>query len=250
MMKRVLLLLVALAARAGAVEGSEPVVEPKADQTLRQMSDYLGHLRTFRVQAQAIDEAVTVEGQKLQFASESRLAVQRPNRLHDERIGPNAHVEFVYDGNSFNLLGKRIGYYAIAPAPPTLDSAVEAARARYGIDAPAADLLLSRPYDALMEGVQTGRYVGLEPIEGVMCHHLAYTGKETDWQIWVQDGPQPLPRRYAITTKDLPAQPEFQVNLSRWEPNAPLPASLFTFTPPPGGKRIELAPVGKYQSNR
>jgi hypothetical protein len=123
-------------------------------------------------------------------------------------------------------------------------------RDRYGIDAPAADLFLADAYDHMMEDVVTGRYLGTEPIDGMPCHHLAFTGKDVDWQIWVEDGPRPLPRRYTITSKKVASQPEFSVMLSQWEPYALIAASNFTFRPPPGSTQIELRPIGPPRSAR
>src|SRR6185369_4976226 len=105
-------------------------------------------------------------------------------------------------------------------------------RARLDVEAPGGDLLVSNPYDALIDGTVTGRYIGLEPIDGVMAHHLAFTKKDVDWQIWFQDGPEALPLRYVITSKDMPGQPAFTLELRDWQPNAPASAQDFTFTPP------------------
>jgi hypothetical protein len=47
-----------------------------------------------------------------------------------------------------------------------------------------------------------------------------------DWQIWIADSGKPLPRKYVITTKDDPAQPQYMVLMSNWnvaEANAPVP---------------------------
>ena len=201
-------------------------------------------MQSFRVRAVSVDEFVTTKGQKIQALHDAQVAVRRPDRLRTDRVGPVADAIFRYDGKSFSVYGKRTGYYATAPAPRTIDAAIDDARERFGIDAPAADLLLSQPYEALMEDVVSGRYVGLEPIDGVPCHHLAFQGKDTDWQIWIQDG-RPLPRRYVITSKDVDGQPEYTVSLASWEPDAPLADDTFSFQPPPGSTRIDFIPQSK-----
>jgi hypothetical protein len=238
-----LVLLGLVAGPVSAVEPARPNIDPLAQQHVKRMSDYLASLQSFRVDAHATDERVTTDGQKLQFVASSRVSVRRPDRLRTDRIGAFADVVLRYDGKNYSVFGNRTGYYAVAPAPPTLDEAIDTARARYGIDAPAADLYVSRPYDEMIQEAQGGRYIGLEPIDGVLCHHLAFQGKDVDWQIWIQDGPQPLPRRYVVTTKDQAERPEFTVSLSDWQPNAPLGDSLFTFVPPPGAQRIQLMPL-------
>ncbi len=249
---RVLLVLLSLipALAFAAPRDEGPRIDPEATRQLKQMSDYLSSLRSFRVDTQAVDEAVTKQGQKLQFVADSRISVERPNRLRADRVGPMTHIVFRYDGQHYTVFGKRTGYYAIAPAPATLDAAIDDVRAKYGIDAPAADLFLSRPYDELMDGVRSARYIGVEPIDGVPCHHLAFQGTDTDWQIWIEAGPQPLPRRYVITTKDLKNQPQFTVSLKDWQPNAPIDAREFAFTPPSGAKQIDLLKMARARSER
>jgi hypothetical protein len=76
------------------------------------------------------------------------------------------------------------------------------ARTRLDIVAPAGDLIFKNAYDVLMDGVTEGIVVGKAVIEGVPSDHLAFRAPDLDWQIWVQQGAQPLPRKIVITTLD------------------------------------------------
>jgi hypothetical protein len=93
-----------------------------------------------------------------------------------------------------------------------------------------------------MDDVVSGRYIGIEPIGDRMCHHLAYRGHETDWQIWVQDGARALPCRFVIVSKQEPGQPEYEVTLSDWKTEN-LPPETFSFTPPQGATRIQFVQI-------
>lgn len=248
-----LVLLFGLALAAGPARAGEPdsaKIEPSADATIKRMSSYLSGLHSFRVEARAVDERITTDGQKLQFLADSRVSVQRPNKLRVDCLGAVADTITRYDGKTLSVYGKRTGYFAEVPAPSTLDATIDFARMRYGIDAPGADLLFNRPYEELMGDVVSARDLGMEPIDGVMCHHLAMRGSDVDWQIWIEDGARPLPRRYVVSTKDQPSKPEFAVSLSRWEPNASIDASMFAFAPPPGAERIRLMPLGPERAAR
>ncbi|MCU1277337.1 MAG: hypothetical protein JWM53_883 [bacterium] len=224
---------------------AEPVVEPQADAQLHKMSDYLDGLKSFRVAATTVDEKVTTDGQKIQDLKESTMAAKRPNALRVDRLGPAGRVVFRYDGKQFSIdaIDKKV--YAVAPAPATIEAAVDAAREQLKIDAPAGDLIVRDSYHALLDGVGTGRYVGLEPVGDRMAHHLAMTKKDVDYQIWIADGARPVPVRYVITSKDLPGHPEFTVELRNWEPNAAVAADSVAFTPPPGAKQVAFAPQSK-----
>ena len=215
-------------------------IDPRADAQLRRMSDYLTSLRSFRVRALSSEDLVSTEGQKVQFLADQDIALERPNRLRVDRHDPRSDTVVRYDGRQLTIAGKRTGYYAKVQTPPDLTQAIDFVRDRYGVDAPAADLLVENPYDSLMEDVVTGRYLGVEVFNGVPLHHLAFSGKDVDWQIWIEDGPRPVPHRYAITAKHQKAEPDFTVTLIGWQPNANIPESEFAFTPPPGAQRIEL----------
>lgn len=229
------------AATATPPEEPEGVIDPKADAALRRMSDYLGRLRSFRVDATTIDEKVTTDGQKIQEVQESQLTVRRPNALRVERVSPAGRGLLVYDGRRFGLANRDKHVFAVTEAPPTIADAVDDVRARLHIDAPAGDLIVPNSYEALLDGTIAGHYVGLEPIGGVMAHHIAVTKRDTDFQIWIKDGPDAVPLRFVITTKDQPSQPQFTAELRNWQENPPVPASAFSFTPPPGAKRISPA---------
>jgi len=231
------------AARPQQPNGQQPgeqegVIDPKADAALRRMSDHLGKLRTFRVEATTIDEKVTTDGQKIQEVQESQLTVRRPNALRVERVSPAGHGLLVYDGRQFGLSNRDKHVYAVTQAPPTIADAVDDVRARLHVDAPAGDLIVPNSYAALLDGTIAGHYIGLEPIGGVMAHHIAVTKKDTDFQIWIKDGPDAVPLRFVITTKDQPSQPQFTAELRNWQENPSVPASTFSFTTPPGAKRI------------
>jgi hypothetical protein len=252
-MGRTVLLTVALLsplAATAAPTDPDVRIDPRADAALRRMSNYLTSLESFRFRGASVTDLVTPEGQKVQAIADQRVAVKRPNRFRAERQDPAVDAVMRYDGRSFSIYGKRTGYYATAPMPARMSDAIDTLRERYGIDAPAADLFLEDPYAELMRDVMVGRYIGIEPIDGVACQHLAFQGKDVDWQIWIEDGPRPLPRRYAITSKREAGEPEFGIMLTDWDTKATLSDSEFVFKPPTGATRIELRPLARITHGR
>jgi hypothetical protein len=232
--------------KQGQPEGAAKsgVMEPKADAALHRMSDYLAGLKTFRVDTTTVDETkVNKDGQKIQSVAESKIAVKRPGAVRVDRLGPNGNVVFRSDGKQFSVYNSDKNIYATAPAPGTLEQAVDQARDKLQVDAPALDLIGTDAYTALTDGVTEGRYIGLVPMgNGVMAHHLAVTKKDVNYQIWIQDGPKPVPLRYVVTGKDMPGLPQFTIDLRNWQPNATVLDSNFAFTPPAGAKQVAFAP--------
>jgi hypothetical protein len=245
------LALVALPAIVSAVEPAptqapapaKREISPEADRLLHQMTDYLAGLHSFKMQSSSTDEVVTTAGQKIQVATQSMVSVQRPNQLYSEQVGTENALSFWYDGKTMSLYCKANNSYATLPAPPTIDGTIDEARKQFKIEAPGADLFYSHPYDILTEQVTGGQVIGKETIGGMPANHLAFTGEEVDWQVWIQDGPKPLPLRYVITTKTMKEQPQFTVELSKWETDAKMSDSVFAFHPPAGATRVSSFPT-------
>ena len=80
------------------------------------------------------------------------------------------------------------------------------------------------------------------------CHHLAFRQEGVDWQVWIAEGADPLPRKVVITYKDLPDAPQFVALLDKWNLADQQPAKVFEFTAPDGAKRIELPVVDQTAS--
>jgi hypothetical protein len=204
-------------------------IDPQADQALKRMTDYLAGLKSFIVESSAVDEQALTSGQKIQRTSDSEITLQRPNRVRSLQRGAGKGVGVWYDGTAMTITCKANDKHSTLPAPPTLDAAIDSMRKEFQIDAPGADLLYSNPYDILMEQVKSGRVVGTETINGVAAKHLAFEGEDIDWQIWIQDGTQPLPLRFVITTKTVKSHPQFAVQFSKWQTQVDLPPAMFSF---------------------
>jgi hypothetical protein len=240
--------------QSGAMQGGATAqkqtkkIDPEADRLLKRMSDYMGRLPAFSFIADHTTEVVLESGQKLALAASSYVTVKRPNKMRSDRRGQLIDAAFMYDGKTVTVFGKRANKYAQAPAPDTIDETIDFARSRLDLEAPAADLIYSDPYKILTENATSGMRVGKATIDGVECHHLAYRAGDVDWQLWIEDGPRPLPRKYIITTKDVQSFPEFTVMMHDWNTAPQLSDDLFTFVPPAGAERIEF--LGMLESKR
>ncbi|MFL5307190.1 MAG: DUF2092 domain-containing protein [Polyangia bacterium] len=230
--------LVAVATASAPATAAPPkkAIDPDADRMVKQMTDYLAGLQSFTLRTSVADEVSLKSGEKLAIMSNAEIAVQRPNRLRSLQRGSAAGLGIWYDGAHMSVACKSTGAYQTAVAPPTLDAAIDQMRKQFDIDAPGADLLYTRPYDILMEQVVSGRFIGHETIDGMPVNHVAFRGEQIDWQMWIKDGPQPLPLRYVITTKDAPGHPAFAVQMSDWNTQPSLPPVTFDFAAPATGK--------------
>ena len=110
---------------------------------------------------------------------------------------------------------------------------------RFQTPFPAAGFLLKDPYAKMIEGVKTAFDAGESEVDGVACRHLAFSEEDADWQVWIEKGAKPLPRRIAVTYRKLPGTPRVVTALSDWNLSPTIPADAFAFTPPAGAKKVE-----------
>jgi hypothetical protein len=234
--------IVAVAGFSLAAQAQPAGIAPEAERLLKASTNFLASQQQFSVDTRNTLEVVLKSGQKIEFNHTARQSVRRPNKLRAERTGDLVNQVFVYDGKSLTLHNPRDKAYAQVAAPDTLESMLDFARTKLDIVAPAGDLIYKNAYDILMDGVTEGIVVGKAVIEGVLCDHLAFRAPELDWQIWIQQGAQPLPRKIVITTLDLPNAPQFGITMTKWNLQPAFDAKTFTFTPQAGAKQIDFVP--------
>jgi len=219
-------------------------IDPKAENLLRTATTFLAGQQKFAVDTRSSIEGVLESGQKIQFDQGTMLSVERPDKLRAERRGDLVDQVFYYDGGSLTLYNPSNGYYATVDAPATLEEALDFARETLHIIAPAGDLLYKNAFDILMQGVTSGFVVGKSVVEGVPCDHLAFRAPPVDWQIWIQEGDEPLPRKLVITSTDVVGAPQFEVVMTQWDLAPDLESAMFQFAPPSGAEQIEFLALG------
>lgn len=227
-----------------------PDVDTRADRILREMGEYLAGAQEYSFEADIAYDTETEEGQMLQYGGNAQVAVGRPDRLHVEYEGDERESLVIFDGETFTFYNARANLYATTAVPPKMDDALDRAFELYGFSVPIADLVYSDPYGTLIENVQEGTFIGRHPVGGIPCHHLAFSQESIDWQIWIEDGPQPVPRKLVITYKNEEGSPQYSARLSNWDFQPRFSAHFFRFHPPTGAGEIEFLPTQEVEGNQ
>jgi hypothetical protein len=215
-------------------------IEPDAMQALNKMGTYLRSLKDFQVQADITEEDVLSDGEKLRFAHTTNVLAQSPNRLRVEVNGDRKQRLFLYDGKSFTIFAQRAGYYATVPAPPTIGELIDVAREKYEIEIPLLDLFLWGGPRAATNEITAASDVGPGDIGGVTCQHYAFRQPGLDWQVWIQLGNHPLPRKLVLTTTTDEARPQ-HTSVLTWNLAPSFNEATFVFDPPPDAHKIVFA---------
>jgi hypothetical protein len=211
-----------------------------ARRILKTMADYVKDQRNLSLKYDADIEVVTPAVEKIQFTASGDVTLSRPDKFRISRTGGYADVELVSDGSALTVHDRDGKRFAQVPAAGSFDQVVDRLRAEFLIEIPGADLLLSRPYEELTAGVLEAKHIGRGVIEGVECEHLAFRNLDTDWQIWVEVGERPMPRKYVITSKTVAAAPQYTLRLRDWKTEVNPSPDAFTFRPPAGSIGVTI----------
>jgi len=215
--------------------------QPKASDAksiLKAMSNYVSSQKTIELKFDSDIEVITPELEKIQFTNSGEALLSRPDKLRAHRVGGYADVALYFDGKTVSVYGKHINGYAQFDAPGTVDHLIEALRAGHGIALPGADLLQSNSYEILVAGVKEAKHIGRGVIDGRECEHLAFRNFDTDWQLWVEVGKRPIPRKLVITTKTVNGAPQYTLRVKGWKTGVEPAPDAFAFVPPAGAKKL------------
>jgi hypothetical protein len=229
-----------------SVAQSADEIEVEADQRLKEMSTYIAGLKQFTVSSHSTIESMLDSGQKIMLDHDNKTSVSRPNKLFSTRVGDAVEQSFYYDGKQFTIYSKAHNYYATVAAADNLTAALDQAINQFDLTAPGADLLYKDSYARLSKGLISGFYVGKSMIDGVECHHLAFRNAEVDWQIWIQTGDKPLPKRYVVSSRWITGSPQFSLTMT-WDIKPDLADKLFQFIAPAKAEKIDLLLRGNGQ---
>jgi hypothetical protein len=219
--------------------------EAEAKALLKAMSDYVAVQKVISFSYDVSLEVVTKDDQKLTLAASGNVELARPDKVRASRSGGFADIETVFDGQTLTILGKNINTYTQVAIPGSIDHLVDELREKHDRPLPAADLLISNSYDALMEDVVDVKDLGSGVIGGTECDHLAFRKKDVDWQIWIAQGSRPYPCRYDVTTKVVAGNPEYSIQIHDWKTGGEVASKGFSFAAPAGARQVNLGDLAK-----
>lgn len=235
---------ISLADQTAPVPAEEAKVEiqQEAMDALTAMGNYLNTLKSFTVSSTVSMDEVLLTGQKILVTGTTEMTARLPDRLRGaakiEEL--NRDVEYFYDGQSFTIFGHDTKYYASFSAPATISELLNVAQERYNIEIPLRDLFWWGTEKARVDDIQSAFFIDTSRVDGTTCKHYAFRQEDVDWQVWIEDGSTPLPRRLVITSKLENGQPQFTSTM-QWNTAPELSDSAFTFTPPDGAQQIDFA---------
>jgi hypothetical protein len=192
-----ILAVVCLASVAGAdqVERTKRG-DNEARAILERSAEFISAAERFEVEAEVSYDVNRAMGSLIESGSTRRITVVRPDRVRVEvarRDG--SHLQLVFDGKEMTVHRSRDDVYAKQAIKGGLDSVVDTIIAQIGVRPPLMDLLYSNLWAVLRPRIVAGESHGKAIIGGVECTHLSFQDFDLDWEIWIENGERPLPRR-------------------------------------------------------
>jgi len=214
-------------------------LDKEALAALDRMGTYLRTLKAFQIEAVTTTEHVMEDGQKVQLAGTTTLVARMPDRLLIEETSDRKERTYVYDGKQFTVYARRARSYATVPAPPTIALLADVLDEKFGLNLPLEDLFRWGGPKAQTKAITSAMYVGPSQVGGITCGHYAFRQEGLDWQVWIQLGDFPLPRKFVLTTLTDEARPQYVATYT-WNLAPSFNDGAFAFVAPSGVGRMKM----------
>ncbi len=242
----VMCLVLFTAQGALAEEEKTGVMEPQAIDAFKRMSQHLKKAKTLSFTTTGWYEVADASGIKELRGRIGKVVVQRPNRFYARALRDDGRETQVwFDGESLSIArsGAKGAQYAAITTPKgakTIDGMLDHLIDEYDYVLLLGDLLYSDVYGMFGDKLLSAAHLGRKLIGGRPCHHLSLEFPGADAQLWVQDGDDPVPCRWAFTLRDEPSEPLFVSSFDSWVNNPSVDDARFRFVAPARATKAEM----------
>ena len=221
---------------------NEGAIEDEAIDALKEMSNFLMTANSLQIVSNGSLDVVTNSGQRIQLDGKTTYKVRKPAGFVIDYESDIKNRRFIYDGKNFTVYSPKLGFYSTVAAPATNREVLKTIYDKFGIALPLEDLF--RWNDGAnadrIQALKAAYNVGVSTIDGVVTDHYAFREDNVDWEVWIQQGDQPFPRKLVIVDRHDPAKPTFIARL-QWTMNPAFSDSDFAFVPDANAKKIQMA---------
>jgi hypothetical protein len=217
--------------------GDKPDVE--AMYLLRHMAQYLSEAQQLRVRITSGYDVVQPSGRKIEFREARWVTLVRPSKIRIDVERDDGKKNLVlFDGNDILAYDPGRKIMATTARPGDIDGAMKYFIKDLKMRIPLA-LLFTANFPAEIEARgMSAEIVQRVTIFDVPCLQVATQADNVDFQVWIPEKGQPLPRRIVITYRNETGQPQYWADFSHWSLAPNPPQSTFAFKPPKGTERV------------
>jgi hypothetical protein len=218
-------------------------IPDKVAAAIRNMANFTEKAEEFSFTAEVLFDEILPSGQGIQRSADLSIVASRPNHLAARYVGDDNTRALWIAGEELTALHETNEVYSKVKVPTGIGPALDHLMDKHDISLPLADFVIEGAYESLTSNISDAIYVGVTEVNGHSCHHISCSQEFIDWQLWIDDGLQPLPRRVLITYKAVPGMPRYSATFNDWDLNAELSDSVFEAKIPSDAAKIDLLEI-------
>lgn len=220
---------------------------PEGRDILEKMIAFMSGLEQVGFEALVTYDAIQESGQKLHFDMLQRMAMRRPDKLFWITLNDNATADSAwFDAGQFRMIKQPMNAWGEVTVAPSIPEAVAELVNEYDLDVPIADVLSGAAAQLwLDEEMASVEYVGEAWVDGSWTDHIAGRLPGVDFELWVQQGDEPFPKRLVVVYTGEEGWPTYTGRFNRWATTLP-EGALPPFAIPPDGEQVEVVPVNEW----
>jgi hypothetical protein len=223
---------------SAAADGDGARQDERAMDVLQSMSAYKTSLDSAIISGVTLTDARLGEGLMVANTDEVKVVIDRPGSLYISSFDGVQKKELYFHEGTLTVFDSAKKYYAQASIPDEIEDAMEFALEELEVEAPLMDMVYKDASIHLIDSRTTVMYLADKVrVAGTDCHQIAIRGPETDVQLWIEEGDQPVPRKIMITSNWEGGSPRFIANM-KWESNPEVDRDTFLFRAPEGSTNI------------
>jgi len=191
------------------------------------MSETLAAAKSMSFTATVGYEYPSKLGPPLVYTTRYDVAMQRPDKLRILTLGDGPVSELYYDGKTMTAYAPAENLAAVAPAPATVDDALQAAQKNAAIFYPFMDVVATDPYKAFTNEAVEAFYIGQSTsVGGVTTNMVAWANNDVFLQMWI-GADDKLPRRIRAQFRADKLRLRHELELSNWKLDPAFPLETF-----------------------
>ena len=195
--------------KAAGLEAAANAISPDALAQIRRMTDYIAAMPEARMTViESREEPVAGAGRVRKQVTRSYV-MRRPNQLAWSATGSGVSASGAFNGTELKLENKINSRDTTIPIAGTIDTLLVKLHEQKKLTLPMADLFASNVYDRLTGEMTTARYMGVHQMDGEPCHYVACENGPIQWQMWIAQSGNPVPKRVIIRYLNIQGAPRF-----------------------------------------
>lgn len=235
------ILLFLFATPAPAAENDQDAIDPRAVEIVMKSAKFLASRPAFSLGWFISFDVVDEEREKITYLRSGTTLMARGKGLVMRTERDNTLRDYYWDGSTVSVVSPNENWHATAKYEGSFDSLVESIRAKTGTVLPMWSMLSENLPDNLLDDADSGAYLGTVLVAGREAHHLIFSEKDEDWQIWISTDEQvPVPIMLVGTEKNKTGWPQYRVYMNDWNVEPDTEPAQFSYVPDENSIAITL----------